>query len=224
MHLLTQRFFTLIFWMLSKFWFRLEAHGTEHLAGVKGPLVMVANHKSLVDAFLVFAAIPKWWRSPLLPVRAMGHDVFFRNPFMRMLMHALGAYPQYRGQGLDVSLKEPLELLREKRVVGIYPEGKRVFDEEIGFFKRGVGELVRRAPGVPVLPLAISSAEDSILQVLPRPFKTIRINFGAPYIPNPSYSAEAIAALLHNQVMFLYHGPRQPFGVPKRHVSHPYRT
>ena len=223
-HLLTQRFFTLIFWILSKFWFRLEVHGAEHLKGLNGPLVMVANHKSYIDAFLVFAAIPSWWRSPILPVRAMGNDGFFKNPFMRLLMHALGSYPSYRGQGLDISLKKPLEILKKDGVVGIYPEGKRIINEEIGFFKRGVGELARRAPGISILPISIHGPDGSILQVLPRPFKTIRINFGRPYIPNPSQSSETIAALLRDRIIFLYHSPHESLRIGEERVGHPSRT
>jgi 1-acyl-sn-glycerol-3-phosphate acyltransferase len=202
---LTQRVFAAIYWLLAKFWYRLEVRGVNNLNGITGPVIIIANHKSRADHFFIGAAFPKFWRTNLLPIRFMVKDELFAHPLSRWFFSCLGSYPAQKGQGLDVSLAQPLALLNQNKVVGIYPEGRRIYSDDIGEFRRGVGELVSRAPGIMVLPVVVAGANRLIGQLIPKFRGKIVIRFGTPQKFDTEASPEQITEQLFSITNELYH-------------------
>lgn len=200
---LTQIFFTALFWILGKIWFRLEIRGEESLKNLKGPLIIVSNHKSYIDPFIILAALPKWWSSPILPIRAMVLDIVFKIPPLNLFLYALGTYPAYRGQGLNISLAKPLEILKDGGVVGIFPEGRIILTEGLEEFKRGVGELTKKS-NAPILPVAVRGTENLILRIFPKPLSRVRVSFGKPEVMDISRPSEEITAKIREKIFVLY--------------------
>lgn len=210
MYRAVQIFFAVLFWFLGHTWFRLEVRGTENLRGLKkGPLIMAPNHKSWIDHFLILAALPSWRHSPFLPIRAMAGQKLFKIPVLNLLLKALGTYPSHKGEGIEVALQTPVAILEDKGIVGIYPEGKRIFSDELGEFKRGAAELAKRVPEVVFLPIIVWGTHDMHFQVLPKFFRTVRVFFGEPFKVDPELSSDIITAELRERMRIMYIQTRQ---------------
>jgi len=128
---------------------RLRLHGTGHLpAG--GPLILVANHQSYLDPFMMGAGIH------LRPHYLVWTD-FMRMPLIGTFCRTFG--------GLEVGHGPPARSLRAARkalmagdVLEIFPEGGRSPDGGVLPFARGFAQLAR-VTGAGVLPAAIVGAD-----------------------------------------------------------------
>jgi 1-acyl-sn-glycerol-3-phosphate acyltransferase len=116
------------------------------------PYVVVANHPSLADPFLL-AHLP--W-----DMRFVAKEELFRLPLLGWLLKLAGDIPVRRGD--DRSAQEMLAAccatLARGLSVMIFPEGTRSRDGELGRFKRGAFQ-VAVAEQVPILPIAIRGTE-----------------------------------------------------------------
>jgi 1-acyl-sn-glycerol-3-phosphate acyltransferase len=111
--------------------------------------VMVANHNSLVDIFVLFRLFTHFkWVSKIEN---------FRIPCIGWNMWLNGYVPLRRGDRESVlrMLARCETLLREGNSVMLFPEGTRSKTGELKPFKPGAFELAIRT-GVPVLPIAIT--------------------------------------------------------------------
>jgi len=137
-------------WMLISFAYRLRVKGLENIPD-KGPVVIVANHVSYVDALVILAAC----RRPVQFV--MDHNIF-RTPVLGWAFRQMKAIP-IAGAKEDPAMMERAfervkQTLAEGDVVGIFPEGKLTKDGEMAPFRPGIERIVAEA-GAPVVPLAL---------------------------------------------------------------------
>ena len=132
---------------------RLAVTGLEHLDKTKTYLIM-GNHQSLFDLFVVPAAIPLTY----VAVEAAYH---FSIPLWGSLVTRWGCIPIHR-HDLEKA-KESLEIARQRLQEGssiiILPEGHRTLTGKLGEFKKGPFHLARKA-GADILPFAISGLFD----------------------------------------------------------------
>ena len=106
-----------------KFSFGLEIKGRENLKGLKGPLLIVYNHCSMIDPFIVGAGLPI--DSEIIPIHFAVWYKHFYKPYFLPFLWLLGTFPIRGGIGLEEALKPALKILNDNKVVGIAPEGKR---------------------------------------------------------------------------------------------------
>jgi len=155
---------------------RLTVIGLEHLDRKKTYLIM-GNHQSLFDLFVVPAAIPATY----VAVEAAYH---FSIPLWGSLVTRWGCIPIHRND-LEKA-KESLDIARQRLKEGtsiiILPEGHRTLTGEMGEFKKGPFHLARKA-GADILPFAISGLYDynskGAFHLNPKP---VRVAIG-PAIP-----------------------------------------
>ena len=116
------------------------------------PYVVVANHASLADPFLL-AHLP--W-----DMRFVAKEELFRLPLLGWLLKLGGDIPVRRGD--DRSAQEMLDACRATLARGLsimmFPEGTRSRTGEVGHFKRGAFQ-VAVAEHVPILPIALHGTE-----------------------------------------------------------------
>ncbi|MBW2356423.1 MAG: 1-acyl-sn-glycerol-3-phosphate acyltransferase [Deltaproteobacteria bacterium] len=150
----------------------LQVEGRAHVPA-KGPVILAANHSSFLDAILLAALAPR-------PVAFMTKNSQFAHPALFRILRWAGAFPVRRYTTDAVAVRNALRILRQGRVLGLFPEGERCWDDRMQPFKRTTVRLMLAA-GAPVVPVGISGAYG----LMPRWSTRIRrvpvaIRFGAP--------------------------------------------
>jgi 1-acyl-sn-glycerol-3-phosphate acyltransferase len=134
-----------IIWLLASTIYRLRYSG-RHLIPSTGPALIVANHVSYIDWFIVTAACRR-------PVRFVMYHYFFKMPGIHIFAEAAKAIPIAPAKE-DAALKEKSfdaisAALKEGHVVCIFPEGGITSDGQLMPFRPGVERILARDP-VPV--------------------------------------------------------------------------
>lgn len=150
--------FALRFWLtlLVRTVYRIRARGLEHVPS-RGGALLVANHLSYVDAFLVAAAVGR-------PVRFMMYRDFFRLPLVGAFARLMGAIPVSAEDSREAkleALERAAELVAEGHLVCIFAEGSISRSGVLMPFRRGCEKIARRA-GAPILPVALDGVWGSI--------------------------------------------------------------
>lgn len=174
----------IILWIFTDF----EIIGQENVKNLKGPLLILSNHKSYWDPQLVNNAFPL--NTNLLPMRYMAKNELFRYPGLNLLIIFLGAFKANNGFGFEKALEKPSEILKNNGIIIMFPEGKKCADiNAICEGKKGAATLALRHHNVPILPIAIAGQfKMGLLQLLSFKRK-IKINIGKPFYLN-DYSEE----------------------------------
>lgn len=131
---------------------RLTLRGRYNLPR-KGPFIIVANHLSWMDIPLIPAYIAG-------KVSYMAKEELFHSK-IGWLIRLMGAFPVKRGEGDRQALRAADELLKQGKVLILFPEGTRSKTHTLGKAHSGIGMIALRA-GVPVVPVAIWGSENAL--------------------------------------------------------------
>jgi len=153
------------------------------LRGLRGPLIVVANHVSHLDTPLIVRVLPPAIRSRL--VVAAAKDYFYSGRLRGALVSvSLATVPFDRGEGSRGSLDECEQLLRSGRSLLIFPEGTRSSTGQLGQLRTGVSVLAMQT-GTPVLPLFIHGLTDVMPKGTAAPMPGgVVIDVGETLLPN----------------------------------------
>lgn len=99
---------------------------------MRGPLIIAANHSSWLDPFFISGIFPIF--SAIFPIRFAIDMRFLYYPHTAISSRIYGSFGVKRGVGLEKVLAPAVEFLKQKQVVGIFPEGKK---RHFGRPKRG---------------------------------------------------------------------------------------
>ena len=151
---LFQGLFRFLMKLILNFFMRVQIERKEDLKKIKGPLIIAANHASWTDVFLIAAALP--FNTKIFPIRYACLSKIFYFPLTLPLVWLLGSFPVEKGVGLEKSLKHSIKILKDKGVVGIFPEGRRQRITDIKFSqpKRGIAYLALKTK-TKILPVKI---------------------------------------------------------------------
>jgi 1-acyl-sn-glycerol-3-phosphate acyltransferase len=169
------RFLQICLRLTVPLYFRFRARGLEHVPQT-GPALFVVNHQSFLDPFMVAIPISR-------PVRFLARDTLFRGRLVRAFMDKACAIPVSRESASSTTIRHAAAQLRQGFLVGIFPEGTRSYDEEIGTLKPGFIALIRRAE-VPIIPVGLAGTGAAFPRGawFVRP-KTCRVVYGPPLSP-----------------------------------------
>ena len=188
--------------------YRLRIEGREHVPP-GGPLILVANHTSFFDAFILVAALPG---RVAQQVFYLGFEWFFRHPVLAWWGRGVRVIPVDMDTYLVRALQASARVLRDGKILCVFPEGERSNDGRVRAFRKGTGILVRELT-VPVLPVHITGSFEAWPRgrSLPR-LHPLRIRFG-PVItaeqllkgdgPRGADDAETVALRLRERVIAL---------------------
>jgi len=152
--------------------FRLESTGRENIPAT-GPVLLVANHSSLLDPPLIGGAAGR-------QLTFLAKAELFEIPGFGGLIRRLNARP-IRREGADPgALRTAMRALADGRAVLIFPEGTRGDEGVIRPAKAGAGMLAVLS-GAPVVPVYVKGSGRAWPrgQRFPRPNK-VSVAFGAP--------------------------------------------
>ena len=139
-----------IAWIVVHALYRVRSVGADRLPET-GPVVLVCNHVSFVDAVVIMGESPR-------PIRfVMDHNIF-RIPVLRTFFNQLKAIPIASARKDPATLQRAHQsiqrALEDGEMVCIFPEGRITDTGELYPFKQGVQRIVERNP-VPVIPMAL---------------------------------------------------------------------
>lgn len=137
--------------VVGRLCFRFRTTGREHVPR-HGGLLIAANHASYLDIPVLGCGLPR--RAAFL-----GRKDLFRWPILNRLMRALGWIPIRHDRMDRGGMRMAVRLIKEGKVVVIYPEGTRSRDGRLGRGKPGLGVIVAEA-GCPVLPVYIGGTHE----------------------------------------------------------------
>lgn len=144
--------------------YRIEISGEENIPSVGGAIIC-PNHRSNHDAVLITAVLKR-------KLSFLGKEELFKFPPLGYLLKSVGVIPIKRGSGDIGAVKKSIEVLKEGKILTVFPEGTRnKTGRTLLEFKAGAVLIAYRAE-VPVIPCAISGGY--------RPFSKIKIVFGKP--------------------------------------------
>ena len=152
--------------------FRLESSGRENIPAT-GPVLLVANHSSLLDPPLVGGAAVR-------QVSFLAKAELFEIPGFGGLIRRLNARP-VRREGADPgALRTAMRVLADGRALLIFPEGTRGDEGVLRPAKAGAGMLAVLS-GAPVIPVYVRGSGRAWPRGrrLPRPTK-VTVTFGEP--------------------------------------------
>jgi len=158
---------------------RPTIEGLEHIPQ-RGAAILASNHLAVADSFLL----------PLLVRRRitfLAKREYFTQPGLigrlkKIFFTGVGQVPIDRSSGsaAHATLATAVRILREGRLLGIYPEGTRSPDGRLYKGKTGVARMALEA-GVPVIPVAMIGTDrvNPIGSRMWRPRK-VQIKIGEP--------------------------------------------
>jgi len=117
----------------------------------KQGFILIANHQSMLDI-------------PLVGINFLRHQHFVakaelgKSKFMRWVIKKTGCFFVERGKPNLAFFKEAQKLLKNNKILTMFPEGtrKKVSSEEMGELKNGVAMLAIKT-GVKILPLYVAN-------------------------------------------------------------------
>ena len=134
-------------------WARLEVLGRE-LLPARGPVLVVANHDSMIDPLAVVAAC-----HPARELRFLAMAELWDSRVLRVLLDGLGQIPIERGGGGERAIRQAVRALEDGEAVGIFPEGGLSRGRAVRA-RGGLGQLIAACPEVPIVLAAVTGADD----------------------------------------------------------------
>jgi 1-acyl-sn-glycerol-3-phosphate acyltransferase len=186
--------------------FRMEIAGAGRIPPT-GPCILVANHESVVDPFVLGVVTPR-------RIHFMAKAELWRSPVARRVMEGFGAFPVERGTGDGAAVGEGARLLVAGEVLGIFPQGT-CYPHRRRPYLRGAARLAL-ATGAPLVPVCLVGTE-KVLR--PRRFKIgvpkLRVLVGRPITVAPGRPTVAAARALTRRIEDDIAELRRPYGPPR---------
>ena len=160
-----------ILWLLFKIGLRLNVEGTENIPK-DGPLVIASNHLSLLDPPVIGVAATR-------KVHFMAKQELF-VPILGDIYKALGAFPVRRGGADRASIKHGIDILKDNKVLAIFPEGTRSKTGKLGKAEPGALMMASKAMAT-IVPCCVMGTD---YRRQGRIWPKVTVRFGKPiYFP-----------------------------------------
>ncbi|PXY23773.1 1-acyl-sn-glycerol-3-phosphate acyltransferase [Prauserella sp. PE36] len=160
--------------------YRIRVHGAARVPRT-GPVVLVANHSSMIEPQLIFGMLPR--RSVFLVKEEM-----FSGP-AGWGLRRIGQVPVKRGVPDREALRTATGVLRDGGLVGVFPEGTRGAGD-VAQAQQGAAWLVR-VSGAVVVPVAVRGTLNPTGRRRFRP--TVDVLVGEPFTVDVGRGRAALA-------------------------------
>ncbi len=133
---------------------RLEVRGIDNLRKVEGPLVIVANHMSALETFVLPSII-----TPIKPVTFVVKEKLMRGLFFGKIMKSRDPVVVGRKnarEDMEVVMREGARILSEGRSIILFPEGTRQKEFHPENFNT-LGVKLAKRTGAGIIPIALKT-------------------------------------------------------------------
>ncbi|MBI5453756.1 MAG: MFS transporter, partial [Deltaproteobacteria bacterium] len=172
-------------WLFTHTLYKIRVVGEENVP-FKGPALLVSNHLSFVDGFLVGACVQRF-------VRFMIHRYFYDIKAINWLLRIMKCIPITDGNRRDVlkSIEKAREELKDGHIVCIFAEGAISRTGNLQPFKKGFERIVDGLD-VPIIPVHLDRVWGSVFSFKDGRFfwkwpsefpHQVTVSFGKPLPP-----------------------------------------
>ena len=188
LYLLPDYFVRSILWLLTHTLYRIRVVGKQHLP-LHGPALLVSNHVSFVDAFMIGASLPRF-------VRFMLHRDYYNLKGLSNFFRMMHVIPISETNPRDIvrAIRDARHELQQGHIVCIFAEGAITRVGRLLSIKRGFEKIVE-GTNAPIVPVHLDRLWGSIFSFksgrffwkTPRQFPhPVTVSFGAPLPPRSS--------------------------------------
>jgi len=157
--------------LFMRLYWRIQGYGRQHVPR-SGPVLLVANHSSVIDPPLVGGMTPR-------PVSFLAKAELFEIPLFGGLIRRLNAHPVRREGADPAAMRTALRILESGGTLLVFPEGTRGPEGVLREGKAGAGMLAVLT-GAPVVPVYVKGSGRAWPRGhFPRPSK-VTVAFGPP--------------------------------------------
>ncbi|MBT2733286.1 1-acyl-sn-glycerol-3-phosphate acyltransferase [Neobacillus sp. B4I6] len=168
-------------------WYRIEAIGREDFPK-EGGVLLCSNHIHNFDPMVVGIMAPR-------PIHYMAKEEIFSVPVLGNIVRKCNAFPVKRGFNDREALRTGLKILKDGHVFGLFPEGTRSKNGELGKGLSGAGFFALRSTAA-VVPCAIIGPY--------RSFRKLKVVYGQPIdleeMRKEKASAEQVTELIMSKI------------------------
>ena len=151
---------------LFKIIWRVRFHNKERML-LDAPYILISNHGSNFDPLVLMAGSDRY------QVNFLAKKELFKYKIFKKGFESAGVIPVDR-KSVDMhAIRNCLNVLKEGRILGIFPEGTRHHEGVMEELQNGVAMIALRSKAT-IMPVYISDK--------PRAFKSIDVYFGQPII------------------------------------------
>jgi 1-acyl-sn-glycerol-3-phosphate acyltransferase len=127
----------------------------------KGKFILCSNHISYLDPVVIGAYIPRY-------IYFMAKKELYNNKFLGSLVTFLNAFPVNRRTLDRKTISISFDVLKERNILGLFPEGTRSTDGVLRKGKKGMGFIAAYSK-TSIIPVAISGTN----KIVQKPHKRI---------------------------------------------------
>ena len=127
--------------------YKINVTGKDNL-NIEGGFVLTANHKSNWDVIVLYAMLNK-------ELNFMAKAELFENKLFAWVLRKFGAFPVKRNSNDIGAIKQALQILNNKKILAIFPQGTRRAELDIDDAKAGAVLFASRCQK-PIVPIAIA--------------------------------------------------------------------
>ena len=191
--------------LILPIFFKIETKNQNRALGLKKPLIILSNHKSYADHFILAASFPD--NAHLFPIRPVAKAPLFEHlwGFTRKIFEALGAIPHTKAL-------RAIKILKEGGVILIYPEGGIRKSPGIHNLEAGTAFLAIKTNAW-ILPIAIIGLDNfSLVKTLLNPLNIFRkrcvtVSFGDAFKAAGSQNQDHLTSEIKIKLKALYEPP-----------------
>ena len=143
----------------------VKYHGLENVSELKAPYILMANHTSMMDPFMMAVAIPQY------QIRFIGKKELWKVKPFAWFANRIRAIPVDRHNTDMEAMRACMRVTREGHVLGIFPEGTRHHEGLMTELESGVAMIALRSK-VPLVPVYIAGKLSL--------FRTLHVYVGQP--------------------------------------------
>ncbi|MBR2365503.1 MAG: MFS transporter [Lentisphaeria bacterium] len=142
--------------LLTNTLYKVRISGAENIPD-SGPVLLVSNHASFVDAFIISACTSRL-------IRFLMHEDYYNRPFLRPLARFAGfiKVPRNGVKNMAEMFETVKKALRNGEAVCVFPEGKISKNGLMDEFRGGYSMMLPEEMNVPVIPVRIGMIWGSI--------------------------------------------------------------
>ncbi len=178
----TQYIIKTVFYSFGKLFLRLKIEGKENFSEIKhGGVIFFSNHIGFLDGTMIGSCIPYSYYRKIHSIRYMTYYKYIEDTWYGSSINFCGAY-SVKGKGnIEETLKETIEILKEKKQeIMMFPEGKKAMEINLENVKPGLGYLAEKL-NPQLIPVYLEGSTTIRFKDIIFRRKKLKVVFGKPF-------------------------------------------